>query len=111
MDENKFRILAINPGSTSTKIGVFDNEECIFKVTIEHSDEQLKPFKEISDQREFRLEMVLKTLKENNIDITSIDAFSGRGGSLECCVGGTYLINDLMYEDAKSMRISNTHRL
>ena len=105
MEKNKFRILSINPGSTSTKIGLFDNEECIFKVNIEHNQEVLKTFKEIKDQREFRLNNVLETLKENNIDIDSIDAFSGRGGSLECCEGGTYEINELMYNDAKSMRI------
>lgn len=105
MEKNSYRILSINPGSTSTKIGLFDDDTCVFKVNIEHSSEELKPFKEISDQREFRLNMVLKTLKENKIDIESIDAFSGRGGSLECCEGGTYLINDLMYNDAKSMRI------
>ncbi len=103
--KSNYRILAINPGSTSTKIGVFDNEECIFKTNIEHSNEELSVFKEISDQKEFRLNTVLHTLKENKIDIKSIDAFSGRGGSLECCEGGTYEINELMYEDAKSMRI------
>ncbi len=103
--KSNYRILAINPGSTSTKIGVFDNANCVFKVTIEHTKEDLAPFKEISDQKEFRLNTVLQTLKENKIAISSIDAFSGRGGSLECCVGGTYLINDLMYNDAKSMRI------
>lgn len=105
MEKNKYRILSINPGSTSTKIGVFDNEECILKVSIEHTVEELSQFKEISDQREFRLNTLLNVLKENNIDIISIDAFSGRGGSLECCVGGTYLINSLMYEHAKSMKI------
>lgn len=105
MVKNKYRILAINPGSTSTKIGLFDDLECVFKVSIEHKAEELSQFKEISDQKEFRREMVLKTLKDNNIDISTIDAFSGRGGSLESCVGGTYKINDLMYEDAKSMRI------
>lgn len=105
MQKNNFRILAINPGSTSTKIGVFDNEECILRVSIDHSAEELSQFKEMTDQREFRLNTILKVLDENNIDIKSIDAFSGRGGSLECCLGGTYKINDLMYEDAKSMRI------
>lgn len=105
MPKNKYRVLAINPGSTSTKIGVFDNEECILRVSIEHSAKELASYQEISDQREFRLNTILNFLKENNIDIESIDAFSGRGGSLECCEGGTYKINDLMYEDAKSMRI------
>lgn len=105
MDKNKYRVLSINPGSTSTKIGLFDNDECVFKVNIEHSAEELAQFKEISDQRELRLNTLLNTLKENNIEIESIDAFAGRGGSLECCEGGTYKINDLMYEHAKSMKI------
>ena len=103
---NKFRILAVNPGSTSTKIGLFENNEEIFKLSIEHSEKDLSKFKEISDQYEFRLGMVLKALEDNKIDINTIDAFSGRGGSLEPCTGGTYLINDLMYKDAKSMRIA-----
>ena len=105
MDKNKYRILSINPGSTSTKIGLFDNEECIFKVNIEHTTEELAAFKEISDQREFRLNTLLNTLKENDIAIETIDAFAGRGGSLECCEGGTYAINELMYDHAKSMKI------
>ena len=105
MEKSNFRILSINPGSTSTKIGLFDNDECVFRVNIEHEQDILKVFKEISDQREFRLNTVLDALKENNIPIESIDAFSGRGGSLECCEGGTYEINELMYNDAKSMRI------
>ena len=96
MGKNNLRILSINPGSTSTKIGLFDNEKCVFKVNIEHSQDELKKFKEISDQREFRLETLLNTLKEKEIDLDTIDAFSGRGGSLECCEGGTYLINDLI---------------
>lgn len=105
MKRNNFRILAINPGSTSTKIGVFDDDKCILKESIEHSVEDLKPFKEISDQREFRLKTILNVLKKNKIDMKSIDAYSGRGGSLECCEGGTYEINDLMYKHAKSMKI------
>ncbi|MBE6140650.1 MAG: butyrate kinase [Firmicutes bacterium] len=102
---NSFKILAINPGSTSTKIGLFENNECIFKETIEHSTLELSRFKEISDQKDFRLQMLLDTLAKNNVDLKEIDAFSGRGGSLEPCEGGTYEINDLMYESAKSMKI------
>ncbi len=101
----KYRILSINPGSTSTKIGLFENEKIIFKTSIEHTPEDLKPFKDIKDQYEFRLNTVIQTLEKENIDINSINAFSGRGGSLEPCSGGTYLINDLMYKDASQMKI------
>ena len=65
MTKNNYRVLAINPGSTSTKIGVFDGDECVFKVSIDHDLKELQDFKEISDQREFRLETVLNALKEN----------------------------------------------
>ena len=101
----KYRILSINPGSTSTKIGLFENKKIIFKTSIEHTPEDLKPFKDIKDQYEFRLNTVIQTLEKENIDINSINAFSGRGGSLEPCSGGTYLINDLMYKDASQMKI------
>lgn len=103
MEKNKYRILAINPGSTSTKIGLFDNDECIFKTTINHTPEELAPFKEISDQKEFRLNILIKVLEENNIDIKTIDAFSGRGGGLVSCLGGTYIINEKLYEHASTM--------
>jgi len=103
MEQNKFKILAINPGSTSTKIGLFENEECIFKTTIEHTKEELEPFKEIENQKDFRLKVLIKVLEEENVDINSIDAFSGRGGGLVSCPGGTYLINEKMYEHASTM--------
>ena len=102
---NKFRVLAINPGSTSTKIGLFENDKVIFKTSIEHTSSELKPFPEIKDQYDFRLKTVIKALDKENIDINSIDAFAGRGGSLEPCSGGTYIINDLMYKSASEMKI------
>lgn len=102
MKKNSYKILAINPGSTSTKIGLFENENCLFKTTINHSPEELAPFKEISDQKEFRLNVIIEILKQNNIDITEIDAFSGRGGGLVSCPGGTYKINEKLYEHAST---------
>lgn len=103
MKKNNYRVLAINPGSTSTKIGLFCGDEEVFKKNIEHTKEELDMFASISDQYEYRLAMVVEALKENDIDIESIDAFSGRGGGLECCLGGTYEINDLMYQHAREM--------
>lgn len=103
MKKDKFKILSINPGSTSTKIGLFLDDECLFKTTIEHSKEDLSKFKEIADQKDFRLEVLVKVLEDNNVDISDIDAFSGRGGGLVSCPGGTYLINDKMYEHASTM--------
>ena len=105
MLKSKYKILSINPGSTSTKIGLFENEKVIFKTSIEHTPKDLEPYPDIKDQYDFRLKTVIKTLEKENIDINEIDAFSGRGGSLEPCQGGTYLINELMYNDAKNMKI------
>lgn len=103
--KNKFYVLAINPGSTSTKIGLFENSDVIFKMNIDHSIKDLEPFPDIKDQYEFRLQTIIDVLEKKNIDINKIDAFAGRGGSLQCCQGGTYEINDLMYRDASEMKI------
>lgn len=103
LKSNTYRILAINPGSTSTKIGLYENYNCIFNTNIEHKNEELSQFKEIADQKDFRLEVLQKVLIENNIDINSIDAYSGRGGGLVNCPGGTFIINEKLYEHASTM--------
>ena len=102
MPKSKIRVLTINPGSTSTKIGVFDNDKCILRESIEHSQEELSVFPDIPSQREYRYKLILDTLAKDNIPIESIDAFSGRGGGLECCPGGTYLINKKLYDHART---------
>lgn len=102
MANRVIRILAINPGSTSTKIGVFDNDKCILRESIEHTKEDLAGFPDIPSQKEYRYNLILDVLKKDNIDIESIDAFSGRGGGLECCPGGTYIINEKLYEHART---------
>ena len=103
MKKDVIRILSINPGSTSTKIGVFDNGKCILRESISHSVEELAPFKEIADQKDFREEVIIKVLQAKKISMESIDAFAGRGGGLVSCVGGTYQINPIMYKHAKMM--------
>ena len=65
---NKFRILVINPGSTSTKVSVFENEKELFKNTISHGKLELEPFKKVWDQYEFRKKLIKDLLEENNID-------------------------------------------
>ncbi len=97
----KLRQLVINPGSTSTKIGVFDDEELIFEKTLRHQTEELAPFEKIADQYEFRMNIILDALKENSIELSSLSAVVGRGGVLKPIEGGTYSINDRMIEDLK----------
>lgn len=94
-----YRILAINPGSTSTKIAIFENDKNIFLKNIKHSAEELKPFKNITDQYEFRKETILSELKEASIDITSINCIMGRGGLSKPIPSGVYKVNDEIKKD------------
>ncbi|MHA6486012.1 butyrate kinase [Bacillus cabrialesii] len=96
------RILTINPGSTSTKIGVFHNERGIFEKTLRHNIEELQRFDHIIDQYEFRKKQILETLHEQGINISKFDAVCARGGLLRPIEGGTYEVNDDMIEDLKS---------
>lgn len=97
--EKAYRILVINPGSTSTKVAVFSNEEEIFSQTVRHSTEELKNFAKVFDQYEFRKNVLLEKLKESGIDLGSIDAVAGRGGNMKPVEGGTYAVNQQMTED------------
>ncbi|MGR0119574.1 butyrate kinase [Bacillus halotolerans] len=96
------RILTINPGSTSTKIGVFHNERSIFEKTLRHNIDELQQFDHIIDQYEFRKKHILETLHEQGINISKFDAVCARGGLLRPIEGGTYEVNDDMIEDLKS---------
>ena len=78
-----YKLLIINPGSTSTKISVFEDEKEVFGETIRHSSEEIGEFKHISDQQNFRTEVILKILKDNKIDIKELDAVVGRGGAFK----------------------------
>jgi butyrate kinase len=100
MTENH-RLLVINPGSTSTKIAVFEDEDIIFEETLRHSVEELSKYDRIFDQYEFREDIILKTLAKNKIDINSLTAIVGRGGLLKPIEGGTYEVNEKMLEDLK----------
>ena len=95
------KILAINPGSTSTKIAVFEAETCIFKQTIRHSTKTINEYKHIIDQYDFRKEAILATLKKENIDVTDLSAVVGRGGMLKPIESGTFAVNDAMVEYIK----------
>ena len=96
-----YKLLIINPGSTSTKISVFEDEKEVFGETIRHSSEEIGEFKHISDQQNFRTEVILKILKDNKIDIKELDAVVGRGGLLKPILSGTYNVNDNMLKDLK----------
>jgi len=100
-----FRILVINPGSTSTKIAVFDDNKEVFKKTFNHKLEELSPFEELIDQFEFRKNIVEEALVENNIHIDSINAVVGRGGLLRPVPSGVFKISKKMLADLKDPTI------
>ncbi|MBD8070382.1 butyrate kinase [Bacillus sp. PS06] len=102
MQENVYRILVINPGSTSTKIGVFENERSMFEKTIRHDSDVINSFEDIISQYEFRKNTILEALDSEAINISKISAVCGRGGLLRPIEGGTYLVNELMLKDLKA---------
>lgn len=97
-----FRLLIINPGSTSTKIAIFDNEKPVMETTLRHTNEELAPYKTVADQFEFRKNVILDTLNQNDINITKLNAVVGRGGLLRPMEGGTYNVNDVMLKDIRT---------
>lgn len=96
-----FKLLIINPGSTSTKIGVYEDEKPIIVETIRHSSEEISSFKTIYEQFEFRKKTIVNILKEKDFNIKSLDAVIGRGGLLKPIEGGTYIVNENMLQDLK----------
>jgi len=99
--QNIYRVLVINPGSTSTKIGVFNNEVCIFEKTIRHHSSELMKYYRIIDQYDFRKKVILDHLDYEGINISKLDAVCARGGLVRPIEGGTYVVNDSMLEDLK----------
>ena len=99
--EQILKILVINPGSTSTKIACYEKDKAIFVKNIFHSAKEIGRYKEISDQYEFRKNIILDTIKENNVELSEIYAIVGRGGNMKPIEGGTYRVNDIMLEDLR----------
>ena len=94
-------LLIINPGSTSTKIGVFQDEKELFQETLRHSSDEIAKYETIFDQMDFRKDIIVNVLKEKNFDLNSLSAVVGRGGMLKPMESGTYKVNDRMLEDLK----------
>ena len=93
------KLLIINPGSTSTKIAVFQDKECVFKTNIKHSAEEIAPFEHIADQYHFRKEVILNTLKEAGMELNDLSMVVGRGGLLKPLTSGIYEVNEAMKRD------------
>ncbi|MDO5128201.1 MAG: butyrate kinase [Eubacteriales bacterium] len=94
-----YKSLIINPGSTSTKIGVFEDETLLFEETLRHATEEIAQFDSIVAQKDFRKKVITDLLEEKNFDINSLDVVVGRGGLLKPIPGGTYAVTDELVKD------------
>lgn len=104
-------ILAINPGSTSTKIAVFNNNKEIFLKNIKHTADELAPFKKITDQYEFREKIILNELSIAKISLESIKIIVGRGGLVKPIPAGVYEVNEKMLDDLKHAKLEHASNL
>jgi len=97
--DRKFKLLVINPGSTSTKVSLFENEDLLFERSLFHDAPVLLQYAHVNDQMPFRYQVILDMLKEEGYDPAEIDAFVGRGGSAHTQPGGVTVIDERLYND------------
>jgi len=97
----RYRILTINPGSTSTKVALFDGEEFLARKDIQHTREELDASDSLADQLPLRRQVVEAFLAENLITTEDLHAIVGRGGLLLPIESGTYAICDVMADDLR----------
>ena len=95
----EFLVLAVNPGATSTKVAVFQNETLVKQKDVRHTTSEFKDCKRILDQKEIRLAYIMDFLREAGIRPESLNGIVGRGGLIKPIESGTYLINDNMIQD------------
>ena len=100
-----YKIFTLSPGSTSTKLAVFDGETRLFKANVSHDPEKLKTFKRVSEQKPYRVETILAELKAAGVDIAEMDAFAAYSGGLVSTPGGIFPVNDKILEDCSSGRL------
>ena len=98
---SKRLILAINPGSTSTKFGLFEEENLVFEKTLRHTSDELSGFERMTDQLDFRKELIMKELIDRNVDFKAIAVVVGRGGLVKPIESGIYIVNDIMKNDLR----------
>lgn len=99
-----FKILVINPGSTSTKLAIFEDENMLVSKTLRHDAKELRKYKRIVDQYRFRKKIIERFLTENGYRICQFSSIIGRGGLLKPIEGGTYLVSEKMVEELKACK-------
>lgn len=100
-------VIAINPGSTSTKVGIFTRQESLAEYAVEHDVNEMLAFEKVTEQYDLRYQAVLAVLEQSMQDDFQVQAIVGRGGPLKPLTGGTYAINETMLDDLKSCRFAD----
>ena len=96
-----YKVFVINPGSTSTKVALFEDDKKLFQKNIDHDVDELNKFKEIRDQLPFRMEAIYAALAEEGISLEGVDAFAARSGGLASLKSGVYSVNDKLLEHTR----------
>lgn len=100
----EYRVLAMNFGSTSTKVAVYDGDTEVLQKVFRHTPEEMKGVKTMEDNARFRKPLILASLREEGINMDELDAIVGRGGLIRPIEGGTYAVNEAMLEDLHSCK-------
>jgi butyrate kinase len=101
------KVLVINPGSTSTKLAVYEDEKLLFEKNIRHADAEIMKLPELADQLPYRLQSIVEVLRLKNFRPSELDGVVGRGGMLKPMASGTYIIDEQLLDDARSGKYGN----
>lgn len=102
MKNGKYRVFVINPGSTSTKVALFEDDCKIYEESVSHDASVLNSFDDVNDQLGYRLEVINELIKTNNLDLSNLDAIAGRGGGCHPVPSGTFEVNELLLNDIRN---------
>ena len=97
----EYTVITINPGSSSTKVGVYRGGKVILDENVEHDTHEFDHCKTFAEQEPYRTAKIMEILEKSGIDLSEVDAVSGRGVGIHSCEGGTYLINDIAMEHSQ----------
>lgn len=107
MKDYNFKIFTVNPGSTSTKLALFEDNHKILETSVSHDATALNAFAKVTDQFWYRMDVINDFISRNSIDLSDVNAFVGRGGGCLPVPSGTYEVNDLLLSDIR-MNVGRT---
>lgn len=106
-----YKILAINPGSTSTKVALYEEERPLLELTLVHTAEEVSRFADVIDQLDWRRGLILSALREKGLDIKELSAVIGRGGLIRPVPAGVYEVNSRMRYDLRHAQMKHACNL